>query len=266
MELELSYDSKDDIPTGFEVLYSEKDGKWVLTGVKGLKTGADTAALQTALTKERNDHKTTKATLAKFKDLNPDEIHDQLEELEQLREAGGKAPNEEAIQARIDRAVAKEARKVAALTEELNSEKSARSELETSVKRGRISESAAAAAVKAKVLGTAVEDVKMLAERIFEVGEDGTISAREGSGVVPGTTVDEWLTDLQKTRPHYWPVAEGGGSRGSDGKTVVGANPWSKDHWSITAQGAYIKEHGLAKAEAAAKRAGSKIGATAATP
>ena len=63
-QLELSYDSADDIPAGMESLYTEKDGKQVLTGVKGMKTQADIDRLQTALTKERNDHKTVRTQLS----------------------------------------------------------------------------------------------------------------------------------------------------------------------------------------------------------
>ena len=39
--LELSYDTKDAIPNGFAELYTEKDGKFVLTGVNGMKTQTD---------------------------------------------------------------------------------------------------------------------------------------------------------------------------------------------------------------------------------
>ena len=38
-------------------------------------------------------------------------------------------------------------------------------------------------------------------------------------------------------------------------------NPWSDEFWSLTAQGAYIKEYGLSVAQRKARQAGSSIGA-----
>ena len=62
--LELIYNSTEEIPSGFESLYTEKDGKWHLTGIKGMKTSDDVTKLQTSLRKERDDHKKTKDRLA----------------------------------------------------------------------------------------------------------------------------------------------------------------------------------------------------------
>jgi hypothetical protein len=38
-------------------------------------------------------------------------------------------------------------------------------------------------------------------------------------------------------------------------------NPWSEEHWSITAQGAYVKQYGLSVAQRKARQAGVSIGA-----
>ena len=43
---------------------------------------------------------------------------------------------------------------------------------------------------------------------------------------------------------------------------IKGDNPWSKAGWNLTKQGAYAKEHGVEKAQDAAKSAGSAFGAT----
>lgn len=42
-------------------------------------------------------------------------------------------------------------------------------------------------------------------------------------------------------------------------------NPWSPEFWSITAQGAYIKQYGLSVAQRTARLANSSIGALRAT-
>ena len=84
MELELVYETKEDIPAGYEALFTERDGKWHLTGVKGIKSQGDIDRLQTALTKERNDHKKTKETLARFGNHDADQLANDLDELEEL--------------------------------------------------------------------------------------------------------------------------------------------------------------------------------------
>jgi len=99
--LELIYNSAEDIPEGFDSLYTEKDGKWHLTGVKGMKTSQDTDKLSKSLREERAAHKATKDKLAKFgEDPDIDAILEKLdgyEDLEARLEAGegGKMGREE---------------------------------------------------------------------------------------------------------------------------------------------------------------------------
>ena len=60
MELELQYASMEDVPQGFESLYTENNGKAVLTGVKGVSGfAAETAALTKSLNAEREAHRAT---------------------------------------------------------------------------------------------------------------------------------------------------------------------------------------------------------------
>jgi hypothetical protein len=100
------------------------------------------------------------------------------------------------------------------------------------------------------------------AERLFDVDEDGNITTRDGVGVTPGLTVEQWLTDRQKDRPHWWPRSTGGGAKDSTGRSLAN-NPWSRANWNLSEQGRYVREHGAEKAAAAAKAAGSSVGATA---
>ena len=74
--LELFYNSADEIPDGYAGLYTEKDGKWHLTGVKGMKTETDTLKLSKSLREEREAHKKTKDKLAKLggDDVDIDEV------------------------------------------------------------------------------------------------------------------------------------------------------------------------------------------------
>ena len=49
--LKTIYDNEADIPEGFAALYTEKNGKWELTGVQGVKTQLDVDRVQEALRK-----------------------------------------------------------------------------------------------------------------------------------------------------------------------------------------------------------------------
>ena len=103
MKLKLSYDKEDDVPEAFKELYTEKDGKFLLTGVEGLRTDTDVGKLQDALKKERAAHDKTKQTLKAFEGIDAEKIRGDLDELEELRavkEAGGNKPDA----AKIDRA------------------------------------------------------------------------------------------------------------------------------------------------------------------
>src|ERR1700741_855145 len=141
--LELSYDTKEAIPEKFRDLYTETDGKWALSGVKGIKSQADIDRLNEGLTKERTDHKTTKAQLAAWKKLGatPEEVHAKLDRIEELEEAAGGALNDE----RIDKLVEKRLKsRTASLTRENETLKgkvdeltASNAELATSISRGK---------------------------------------------------------------------------------------------------------------------------------
>lgn len=264
MELELTYDDETAIPEGFKDLYTERDGKWHFTAIKM----PNTSTLETTLRKVRADLKAANEKLAKLKDIDPDTIHDQLSELEELRvqvEAGGGKPDDakvaQLVEAQVTRRTAKLQRENEDLKSKLTEAESRVSELETGIKRGKITEAARAAAAKAKIVPEAIDDVILYAERLFEVGDDGSVTARDGVGVTPGIDIDAWLIDRQKDRPHWFPRSTGGGGKGSDGRGG-GPNPWTKGGWNLTEQGRIIKERGREVADQMAKAAGSSVGAT----
>lgn len=264
--LELIYEAATDIPSGFASLYTEKDGKWHLTGVNGMKSQGDIDRLQTALTKERTDHAAAKAALAPFTALGKtaDELTALVDEEPTLRTQaaanGGKID-----QAQIDQLVAA---KVAPLERQItqltatNAELTATNgELTGSIKNGKIKDALRAAGVELKVVDTAYDDVAMYGERIFDVLDDGSVVTKDGVGVTPGLDPKAWLTDQQKARPHWWPQSVGGGAGGGKGPGGV-TNPWSKDGWNLTAQGAFTRTHGEEAARNMAKAVGSDIGQT----
>lgn len=273
-KLKLKYDTQEEIPEGFDGLYTEKDGTWHLTGVEGLQTNENVERLQGALTKEKNDHKETKKKLRALDGVNAETVHDELEELKELRamkEAGELdpaegAPSEEKIEemvnARLARHVAPIERENKALKDENATLKEENSGLSGEIKSSRIQAAIRSEAEKANIASTAIDDVVALGERLFEIDDDGEVLTRDQVGVTPSVTPDMWLQEIKDNKPHWWPASTGGGANGEDRSGGGGSvNPWSRKNWSLTEQGRIFKEDPK-KAEQLAKMAGSKVGAT----
>ncbi len=273
MALKAIYEKQEDIPTEYADLYSERNGKWELTGIEGIKTDADVARVQDALTKERSDHKETKTKLAVWGDLKHDEV---LTATEQLVEANAtidtlKAsakndkgqPDEEAIQKLVD---AKIATIVAPVQRELDAQKKSNGELteeNTGFKSQNtlrtITDSVRKAATAEKVVTSAMGDIELLAERVFEVIDDGSVVTRDGVGVTPGIPAETWLGEMKEKRAHWWPANVGGGAGGGGGPGGFSENPFTAEHWNMTKQGEAVTAD-RDKADRMAKAAGTSIG------
>lgn len=266
--LELVYEKLDAVPEAFRGLYTEKDGKAVLTHINGMKTPQDVANVQEALRKEREDHGAAKLSLKAWGALKPDEVQSKLDRMAELEAAAGGKLDEAAMQKIID---ARLGQKTAPLERQLRDLTAERDTLQTEVgtlrggmERRDMTDVVRAVATEMKVLGTAIPDVEMVASMYLE--RDATTGAfivkADAKGVTPGTDVKGFLKDMQKIRPHWWPASQGGGAGGGGFGGDNGENPWSAKGWNLTAQGKYVQENGLAKAQQAAAAVGSKVGAT----
>lgn len=267
MALNVVHEKLEDIPEEYQSLYSEQGGKFVLTGIAGVKTQDDIGRLQTALNKEREDHKTTKAALGVWGDLNHEEVQGKLDRFAELETAAAdkidESKLEEMAEARAKTRLAPVERENKKLAEENIALKGQVTDFQGRELRRNIHDTVRKALVASKVLQTAQEDALFLAERVFERTEDGQILTKEGVGVTPGIAPDVWLTEIQEKRPHWWPASQGGGATGGSGGTNFGGkNPWSAAHWNLTEQGNVVKVHGMEKAEQMAKAAGVHVGAT----
>lgn len=279
MKLKTIYDSADQIPEGYADLYTERNGKFELTGIEGVKTQADVDRVQSALTKERTDHKQAKEALKAFEGLDPVAVATQATKLEEVTaqlEAINKdgrideAKLEPIIAARVKQAVAPIERDKTNLERQLDAQKKTTAEkegevftLKSSITSGNIERQIRDAAVDAKLVSFAVGDAVLEGTRVFEQTEDGRTITKDVFGVTPGLTPKEWLKDMQDKKPHWWPASVGGGARGGTGPGGSRAgNPWTKENWNLTKQGAYVREHGEEKARAAAESAGVTLGAT----
>lgn len=271
MKLKLSYNSQEDIPNGYEALYTEKDGKWVLTGIEGMKTQEDITRLSESLRKEREDHKKVKDILAKLggPDLDADALVEKLDEYEELKlrvesGEGGKIDDkkvEELVEQRVQRRLApveRERDRLKTRNTELENENGT---LKGTITRGTVESELRRHATEGKVVTSALDDILDIGANIFEVAEDGAVVTKQGLRNVPaGVTPDVWLSDMKEKRPHWWPASQGGGAGGSGSGNGTGVNPWTKDNWSIEAQAQLVRTD-PGKADRLAKAAGVHVGA-----
>lgn len=271
MVLKDTHDKLDEIPEEFQSLYTEKNGKWELTGITGVKTQADVDRVQESLRKSTNDQKELKGKLKIWEGMDHEEITKQLDRIPELEAASKGKLDEAEIEAIVTRRVdgtlksklAPVERKVKELEKTNATLLEDNTELRADDRTRKIHDHVREALVTSKVRTSAQEDALMLADRVFEIREDdGKIITRDNIGITPGLDAAGWLTEIQDKKPHWWPDSVGGGSRGS-GPGVGGPggkNPWTHENWSMTEQGRIFKEHGRDRCDQLARAAGTKFG------
>lgn len=268
-ELKAIHDKQDEIPEDYRELYTEKNGKWELTGIKGIRTQADIDRVQGALTKEKAEHKTTKGKLMVWGDMDPEETKKSLDRIPELEAAAGDKLDESKIDElankRADRVLKT---KLAPVERKLTAAEKERDELK--VERDTLSAKATQRAIhddmrkagKAAKIRPEAEDDLLLHDRLFEVTDDGKVLTKDNVGVTPGLDPDAWLSEIQERKQHWWPGTVGSGAPGSGGPGGIGAkkNPWSHQHWNVTEQGRFFTKNGKEKCEKMAEAAGTTFG------
>lgn len=269
MTLKHQYDSQDAIPEQYRELYSEKSGKWEITGISGLATQANVSRLETALTKERNDHKATKEKWAPFAELGSiDDVHAKLDKIPELEAAAkGKldeAQIEEIVQRRVEGTIRSKIapleRQIGSLTKERDEYRSTNEKLSATETRRQLSDALRPHLVSKKVRPEHYDDVEMWAERQIAKSEDGQFVTRDNIGITPGLNPADWLDEMLTKRPGWVPGSKGGGATGSGSTGNLGSNPFSHDNWNVTEQMRFTKAHGMEKATQAAAAHGTTPG------
>jgi hypothetical protein len=262
MKLKHKYGKQEDIPAGFESLFEEKNGEWVLTGIEGVKTQEDVDRLQRSLTAERSAHKATKDAFKALDGMDLEEVVSKLDRFDELEAAAAGNGNKD-VDARVEAALKS---RIAPIERERDNLKKERDELSGKVQtfeaenRTRsIHDTVREQAAKLNILPGALDDALMLADRALVVNEHGEVVVREGAkGFTEGVDAGTWLTEVRETKTHWWPASEGGGAGGGN-QNGTGTNPWSKAGWNMTEQGKILTAN-RAKAENMAKSAGTTIG------
>lgn len=265
MTIKALYSTKEEIPAQFLELYEERSGSYHLVKIDGIRTDADISRVQTALNQEKAAHTAMKQ---KFESLlggkKVEEVQSLLDKIPELEAAAAGKLDDEKLNTIVETRLKT---KIAPVERERDQAKQRILELENKVnlfenqnRQRSIHDVVRAAATSSKVLDSAKDDVLLLAERVFEINEEGKVTAKEGVGVTPGISPEVWLSEMLDKRPHWWPSSIGGGARGGNGFGGFANNPWSAENWNMTEQNRVYKTLGPEKAEQMAKSVGSFIG------
>jgi len=245
--IELTYETMDDVPANAKWLYTEQDGKAVLTHVVGLKSQVDIDRVQEGLRKEREDHAKTKADLKPFKGMDAAEVQAKLDRVDALEAAGGDKLDQEAIdklvEGRLKQATAPLQRQIDELTTSNTELTQSNEKLTGTITTGSRNEAVRKIASEMKVHGTALGDIELVAANYLEKDEHTGkwIVKADAEGVTPGADVKQFMREMQKQRPHWWPKSNGGGAQGGIEGINGGKNPFSGDNWNLTEQGQLIR-------------------------
>ncbi|QEA10926.1 hypothetical protein [Vibrio phage vB_VpS_CA8] len=244
ISLMTSYNAVDEIPEPFRGLYTEQDGKHVLSKVVGLKTQDDINRLQGALDKERNDHKAVKGALAKLGDRSIDDvltILDKVPAWEALEAQSDPSKIDELVNGKLSQHTAPLQRQVTELTTERDGYKEKFEALQTQVKTDKIRGTLKDAALKAKALPEAADDIANMGLGLFDVDDAGNVVVKaDAKGVTPGIMPEVWLNDLKDSKPFYWPASQGAGGQGGQGGGGQN-NPWKQETLNLTEQGKLVQ-------------------------
>lgn len=263
MTLKAVVDSLDNVPAQFHELYTERNGKFEINAIEGLKTQADVDRLQTSLVKERTDHKATKEKFQPFADLDIHDLQAKLDRIPELEAAAAGKLDEgkisEMVEARLKGRVAPIERELTNAKKDLQVKDEIISGFTAKERTRAISSAISTAARKAGIQDTAIEDAIILGERIFDVDDAGAVVVKDNVGYTPGIDPNTWFSELQPKRPHWWGESRGGGASGTGGSKGSANNPFSHEHWNMTEQGNLVKSNPTQAANLA-KSAGTTVG------
>ncbi len=237
-------------------LYTERDGNFELTGIQGVKSEADVRRLQLSLEKERGDHKSTRDKAKVWGEMDHEEVMGRLDRIPELEAAAAdkidEAKLEEMAESRALTRLKPLERTNLTLTEQVAAKDALILEFQTKEENRVISDSLRKAGTELKMLDS--DDAVTFGRAAFRINEAGEVVTEDG------LTPEQFLIDLQVRKSHLWAPSVGGGATGGGGGSSFGKNPFSNDHWNVTAQGAIVNEHGLERARAMAKAAGTTVG------
>jgi hypothetical protein len=247
-------------------LYTERDGKYVFTGLEGYDPG-EKGRLTKALETERGNAKKyageakALAGWKVFGDKKPEEIQTALDEIEELRTAASgkidKAELEKMATARAEAATKPLQRqlkefegKLAETGEQLAAAAARVAAYEKAEERSAIRAEIQKAALASNALPESYADgggLLAVLEGVLEVDVQvdsegkrtlGAVRSKEGAGYPSGLDVPKLLQQVQSRQGYFWGTSKGGGANAGNGGARGGGtgNPWDPKARNLTEQ------------------------------
>lgn len=276
-KLRYSYESQDEIPGGYADLFTEQDGKYVLTEVEGVKTQDDFDRFETALRKRLADATDKLDKGRGSSPLSREELRDTVFEAVKAFTGsngngggeGGKGGNGGSGGDGATPEIRDLERRLSALEKENKDLKSERdtalgeattTKLETQLQR---------AALSAGVDPRALDMVVRLTRDDFELDSEGKAVVKldpSVKGVNPNAAAADYYKTIQNDDvfARFWPDSRGSGASGSGGGAggnLGPDNPFSKAGWNKTKQAVMMRDN-PAEAQRLMKAAGVTAGST----
>lgn len=253
-------DSLDNVPEALHAEYVERDGKFHLQ-VNGMRTEADFSRLQSAHTKEKNDHNALKARVKEtFGDRKLEDVRSDLDRIPELEASQGTLDDEKInriVEGRVKTALAPVERERDTLRTENGELKGQVDQFRGNEAKRKIRDDVRTAAKKAGVTDEALDDALLLGDTIFELREDdGKVVVKDGTSYTSGIEPSVLFADFQTRKPHWFGPTQGGGSTGNRGGAQGSNNPFTHANWNLTEQGKLINSD-PAKANQLSKAAGA---------
>lgn len=235
VELQYEYASAEEIPAEFATLYAEQGGKYVLAKVKGVAPADSVRRLESALAKERNDHRQVKQQISAL-GRPVEEVLADLDRIPELEAAASGKGNPEDIEKMVKARLAPLERQLQTVITERDTVKQEIEGYRTRETKAKIKDAVIAAASGAKLRPSAIEDAVTYAQLQMTVDENGNVVTKDGAGVTPYLTPADWLNEILPKRPHWVEGSAGGGSSGPGAGGHHGEDPYSHDGWNISKQ------------------------------
>ena len=255
--LETELTALDGLDKAYHPLYTQRDGKWLLTGVKGY-TPEDREKVTKALKTERDAASAASNALKPwtklFGDKKPEEVQAIVDEVEELKLASkGKLDETEIegrVEARLKRKTAPLERQVTEATEKATKAEARIAAFEKAEERAAVRAAIQAEAVASGALPESYADgggllavLEGALEVELETDADGNrklgkVRTKDGAGYPSGLEVGALLKQVQTRQGYFWGPTKGTGSNERPRGTNPGSggNPWKAGNINRTEQ------------------------------
>lgn len=237
--LAMTVEKLDGVPEAQRALYVEKDGKFHLD-VSGIE---DTGTLKATLQKERDARaaadKKAKDLATQYEGIDATKVRELMAQFENAEEAElikkGKEGIDLIVSKRTEKAVKDAQKMIDAAVKKAEQAQGVAKKFMDRVLDNHVR----AAAAKAGVHASAVDDAMLRAKSIFSVDDEGNaVQLKDGEVVVgkDGKTpfgIGEWVEGMKESAPHWFPAGSTGGNAGG-GKGNAGMRTMTRAAYEAT--------------------------------